>query len=90
VALTRDLAYEVGSHGVRVNAIAPGPIETGMSRIVSEEDRRARSRNILLGRMGQPEDIGETVVFLVSDAASFITGATLPVSGGTDLKVSGI
>jgi 3-oxoacyl-[acyl-carrier protein] reductase len=90
VALTRDLAYEVGPHGVRVNAIAPGPIETGMSRIVTDEDRQAQGRNILLGRIGQPEDIGETVVFLVSDTAGFITGATLPVSGGTDLKVSGI
>ncbi len=89
VALTRDLAYEVGPQGVRVNAIAPGPIETGMSRIVTEEDRQARARSILLGRMGQPEDIGETAVFLVSDAASYITGATLPVSGGTDLKVFG-
>jgi NAD(P)-dependent dehydrogenase (short-subunit alcohol dehydrogenase family) len=46
-------------------------------------------RSILLGRMGQPEDIGEAVVFLASDAASFITGTTLPVSGGTDLKVFG-
>jgi 3-oxoacyl-[acyl-carrier protein] reductase len=89
VALTRDLAYEVGQQGVRVNAIAPGPIETGMTRIVSDEDRQARARNILLGRMGQPEDIGETAVFLVSDAASYITGATLRVAGGTDLKVSG-
>jgi 3-oxoacyl-[acyl-carrier protein] reductase len=89
VALTRDLAYEVGPQGVRVNAIAPGPIETGMARIVSDEDREARAQNILLGRMGQPEDIGETVVFLVSDAASYITGATLRVAGGTDLKVSG-
>jgi 3-oxoacyl-[acyl-carrier protein] reductase len=87
VALTRDLAYEVGPQGVRVNAIAPGPIETPMSRVVTEEQRQARARNILLGRMGQPEDIGEAVVFLVSDAASFITGATLPVSGGTDLRV---
>jgi len=89
VALTRDLAYEVGSQGVRVNAIAPGPIETGMSRIVSDEQRQAWARTILLGRVGQPQDIGEAVLFLVSDAASYITGATLPVSGGTDLKVFG-
>ena len=89
VALTRDLAYEVGRLGIRVNAIAPGPIETPMARIVSAEQRQAIARNILLGRMGQPEDIGEAVVFLASDAASFITGATLPVSGGTDLKVFG-
>jgi NAD(P)-dependent dehydrogenase (short-subunit alcohol dehydrogenase family) len=87
VALTRDLAYEVGRLGIRVNAIAPGPIETPMARIVSDEQRQAIAKNILLGRMGQPEDIGEAAVFLASDAASYITGATLPVSGGTDLKV---
>ncbi len=90
VALTRDLAYEVGPQGVRVNAIAPGPVETGMTGRMTEEQRQARGKNILLGRMGQPEDIAEAVMFLVSDAASYITGATLPVSGGTDLKVSAI
>jgi NAD(P)-dependent dehydrogenase (short-subunit alcohol dehydrogenase family) len=89
VALTRDLAYEVARYGIRVNAIAPGPIQTPMSRAVSAEQRQAVTRTIPLGRMGQPEDIGEAAAFLVSDAASFITGATLPVSGGSDLKVSG-
>jgi len=88
VALTRDLAYEVGRHGIRVNAIAPGPIETPMARIASEEQRQRVAANVPLGRIGQPEDIGNAVVFLASDAASFITGATLPVSGGADLHVS--
>jgi 3-oxoacyl-[acyl-carrier protein] reductase len=87
VALTRDLAYEVGRLGIRVNAVAPGPIETPMVENVSDEQRRAIAKNILLGRMGQPEDIGNAAVFLASDAASYITGATLPISGGTDLKV---
>jgi NAD(P)-dependent dehydrogenase (short-subunit alcohol dehydrogenase family) len=58
-----------------------------MAKVVSAEQREAMARSVLLGRMGQPEDIGEAVAFLVSDAARFITGATLPVSGGTDLKV---
>jgi 3-oxoacyl-[acyl-carrier protein] reductase len=89
VALTRDLAYEVAPYGIRVNAIAPGPIATPMSQMVGAEQRQAISRTIPLGRMGQPEDIGEAAAFLVSDAASFITGATLPVSGGSDLKVFG-
>ena len=88
VALTRDLAYEVGRHGIRVNAIAPGPVETPMARIASEEQRQQIAGTIPLGRLGQPEDIGNAVVFLASDAASFITGATLPVSGGSDLHVA--
>jgi len=87
VAPTRDLAYEVAPFGIRVNAIAPGPIETPMVNIVSDEQRQRIAKNIPLGRIGQPEDIGRTVVFLASAAASYITGATLPVSGGTDLKV---
>jgi 3-oxoacyl-[acyl-carrier protein] reductase len=89
VALTRDLAYEVARYGIRVNAIAPGPIETPMSQAVSTEQRQAITRSVPLGRMGQPEDIGQAAVFLASEAASFITGATLPVSGGSDLKVFG-
>ncbi|HEV8714508.1 MAG TPA: glucose 1-dehydrogenase [Candidatus Binatia bacterium] len=89
VALTRDLAYEVARFGVRVNAIAPGPIETPMmGTALTAQQREAYARNIPLGRLGQPQDIGEAAVFLASDAASYITGATLPVSGGTDLRVT--
>jgi NAD(P)-dependent dehydrogenase (short-subunit alcohol dehydrogenase family) len=89
VAITRDLAYEVARHGVRVNAIAPGPIETPMmSSALTQQQKEAYAKSIPLTRLGQPRDIGNAVVFLASDDASFITGATLPVSGGTDLKVT--
>lgn len=89
VALTRDLAYEVARHGVRVNAIAPGPIETPMMRnALTTQQKEAYAQQIPLGRLGQPQDIGNAAVFLCSDEASFVTGATLPVSGGTDLRVS--
>ncbi len=91
VAITRDLAFEVARHGVRVNAIAPGPIETPMmGSALTQQQKEAHAKTIPLSRLGQPRDIGNAAVFLASDDASFITGATLPVSGGTDLKVSNL
>jgi 3-oxoacyl-[acyl-carrier protein] reductase len=89
VALTRDLAYEVARHNIRVNAIAPGPIETPMmSSALTPQQKEGYAKQVPLGRLGQPHDIGNAAVFLVSDEASFITGTTLPVSGGTDLRVA--
>ena len=85
-ALTRDFAYEVGGRGIRVNAIAPGPIETPMFDSLSQAQKDAHAAKVPLRRLGQPEDIGAAVVFLASDAASFITGVTLPVAVGSDLK----
>src|SRR5215210_2665856 len=83
-ALTRNLAVEWGRHGIRSNAIAPGPIEDteGMSRLVPEQVKERLRRNIPLGRFGRIRDIEQCAVFLCSDAASFINGAVIVVDGG--------
>jgi NAD(P)-dependent dehydrogenase (short-subunit alcohol dehydrogenase family) len=85
--LTRDLAWEVGPLGVRVNAIAPGPIETPMTlKDMGEELRQAMGSTMRVGRWGKPEDIGEAISFLCSDAAGYVTGITMNVAGGAGLS----
>jgi 2,4-dienoyl-CoA reductase [(3E)-enoyl-CoA-producing], peroxisomal len=83
-ALTRNLAVEWGRHGIRVNAIAPGPIEDteGMRRLVPEPVKERLRKNVPLGRFGRIADIERAALFLCSDAASFINGAVLVVDGG--------
>jgi peroxisomal 2,4-dienoyl-CoA reductase len=83
-ALTRNLAVEWGRHGIRSNAIAPGPIEDteGMKRLVPAEVKEKLRRRIPLGRFGRIRDVEQAAVFLCSDAASFINGAVLVVDGG--------
>ena len=85
-AMTRILAKEEGPNGIRVNAIAPGPIRTEMMeeslRTMGPQGGEAYIRSLPLGRMGQPEEIASVVVFLVSEAASFITGQVIFVNGG--------
>jgi NAD(P)-dependent dehydrogenase (short-subunit alcohol dehydrogenase family) len=80
--LTKVAALELAPYGIRVNAIAPGPIATPM--VLRDDDPAARERlsRTPLGRIGEAEDIAEAVLFLVSDAASFVTGAELVVDGG--------
>ncbi len=88
VGMVRALATEVSPSGVRVNAIAPGWIETDMSRRATASDP-ARKRRIIartpLGRFGEPDDIGAAAVYLCSPAAKFVTGAVLPVDGGVSI-----
>lgn len=85
VSFTRDLAYELGGDGIRVNAVAPGPVATGMMATISDEDVEEAGARFVLGRMGRPEDVAEAVAFLASSRAAYITGATLPVTGGAEL-----
>jgi peroxisomal 2,4-dienoyl-CoA reductase len=83
-ALTRNLAVEWGAHGIRANAIAPGPIEDteGMSRLVPPQVKERLRRQIPLGRFGRIRDIEQCAVFLCSDAAAFINGAIIVIDGG--------
>jgi len=82
IGLTKSLAREVGSRGITVNVVAPGFIDTDMTRKLSEDQHTKLLEQIPLGRMGSPEDIAKAVTFLVSDAAAYITGETLHVNGG--------
>jgi NAD(P)-dependent dehydrogenase (short-subunit alcohol dehydrogenase family) len=82
--LTKSAALEASGSGVRVNAVAPGPIDTGMlTRFTGTDERKAGLiAGVPLKRLGKPEEIAESIVFLSSDKASFITGATIAVDGG--------
>lgn len=86
ISLTRALALELAPHAIRVNAVSPGLIDTAQPRIVhTDEELAERGRQVPLGRIGQPDDIAGTVAFLASDDASYITGQTIPINGGTYL-----
>jgi len=82
LGLTKTLAREVASRNVRVNAVAPGYIETEMTAALEEPARNALISQIPLGRIGTPQGVADAVAFLAGDSASFITGAVLAVDGG--------
>jgi 3-oxoacyl-[acyl-carrier protein] reductase len=82
LGLSRSLAKELGSRGVRVNAVAPGYIETAMTTAMPENAKAQYLNAIPLGRPGRPQDVSGVVRFLCSDAAAYITGQTLVVDGG--------
>jgi len=82
VGFTKSVAREVASRGITANAVAPGFIETDMTAGMSEKAREAVTAAIPMGRVGQPADIAGTVAFLISDAASYLTGQVLGVDGG--------
>ena len=80
--MTRALARELGSRGVTVNCVAPGFIDTDMTRDLPDAQRDMLQSQIAVGRLGRPEEISAVVGFLASPAASYVTGATLHVNGG--------
>jgi len=82
VGFSKSLAREVGSRNITVNCVAPGFIETDMTRSLAEDQVKKLVENVPLGRLGKVEDIAQAVVFLCSPAAAYITGATIHVNGG--------
>jgi 3-oxoacyl-[acyl-carrier protein] reductase len=82
VGFSKSMAREVASRNITVNVVAPGFIDTDMTRALNEEQRETLMRDIPMGRLGAPDDIAEAVVFLASNAAAYITGQTLHVNGG--------
>jgi 3-oxoacyl-[acyl-carrier protein] reductase len=82
IGFTKSLAREVASRHITVNAVAPGFIDTDMTRVLSDDQRAALTGQIPAGRLGAPADIAAAVAFLVSPAAAYITGHTLHVNGG--------
>ena len=82
IGLTKSLAKETGSRGVRVNAIAPGYIQTDMTDVLPENVKASILETVPLKRMGQPEDIANAVLFLASDASTYISGQVIGVDGG--------
>lgn len=82
VGLTKSVAKELGKYGIRVNAVAPGLIETEMVSAMPDEAKNASLTEIVLGRLGQPEDVAEVIAFLASDMARHVTGEVVKVDGG--------
>ena len=82
LGFTKSLAREIGSRNITVNTVAPGFIDTDMTRELAEEQREALARQIPLGRLGAAKEVAAAVVFLASPAAAYITGETIHVNGG--------
>ena len=82
IGFSKSLAREIGSRNITVNVVAPGFIDTDMTRVLPEEQRNAMLQQVPLGRLGEGDDIANAVVFLASSAAAYVTGETLHVNGG--------
>src|SRR5690606_24511790 len=89
IAFSKSLAREVGSRGITVNVVAPGFIETDMTRDLPEDAKAAMLGQIALGRLGQPADVAAAVAFLAGPAAAYMTGEILHVNGGMYMPSGG-
>ena len=85
IGLTKSIARELASRNVTSNAVAPGFIETDMTAVLPEAVREGYDKQIPLGHLGRPEDVANTIRFLVSDAAVYVTGVVIRVDGGIDM-----
>lgn len=83
--MSRSLAQEVGSRGITVNCVAPGLVETAMTDKLNDEQRAKILAGVPVGRMGRPEEIAAGVLYLASQEAAYVTGATLDINGGGDM-----
>ena len=82
IGMSKSVAQEVASRGITVNCIAPGFVDTDMTRALAESDREKLAERIPARRLGQTDDIAGAVLYLASDLAAYVTGAVLPVNGG--------
>ncbi len=85
IGFTKSLAKEVAPYNIRVNAVAPGFIETDMLKVLKEEYKSQIIKHIPLSRLGRPEEVARIVKFLISDDASYITGQTIVIDGGMSI-----
>ena len=82
IGMARSMARELGSRNITANVLSPGPVETEMFAALTEEQQVTITEQVPLNRVAQPEEIAETIAFLASDSAAYITGAVIPIDGG--------